>query len=92
MASVGVVYLAVRRWFSPGSALLAKTVLALTPVAALMFRYDNPDAMLTLLLTLAGYATMRALERGRTRWAGAGRSANRLPRAIPPRRQPLDPR
>jgi 4-amino-4-deoxy-L-arabinose transferase-like glycosyltransferase len=68
VASVGVVYLAVRRWFSPGAALLAGAVLALTPVAALMFRYDNPDAMLTLLLTLAAYATMRALEHGRTRW------------------------
>ena len=43
-------------------------MLALTPVATLMFRFNNPDAMLTLLLTGAAYATVRALEAGRTRW------------------------
>jgi 4-amino-4-deoxy-L-arabinose transferase-like glycosyltransferase len=68
VASVGVVYLAVRRWFSAGAALLAGAVLALTPVAALMFRFDNPDALLVLLLTAAAYATVRAVGGGRTRW------------------------
>jgi len=52
VAAVGVLYLAVRRWFSAGSALLAGAVLALTPVAALMFRFNNPDAMLVLLMTV----------------------------------------
>ena len=33
-----------------------------------MFRYNNPDAMLALLLTGAMYATMRGLERAKTRW------------------------
>ena len=33
-----------------------------------MFRFNNPDALLTLLLTGAAYATVRALESGRTRW------------------------
>ena len=33
--------------------LLAGAVLALTPVAAVMFRYNNPDALLVLLLTAA---------------------------------------
>jgi 4-amino-4-deoxy-L-arabinose transferase-like glycosyltransferase len=42
VATVGILYLAVRRWFSAGSALLAGAVLALTPVAALMFRFNNP--------------------------------------------------
>jgi len=42
--------------------------MALTPVATLMFRFDNPDAMLVLLMTLAAYATTRAIESGRTRW------------------------
>ena len=58
----------VRRWFSPAAALLAGAVLALTPVAALMFRYNNPDALLVLLLTAAAYATVRALERASTWW------------------------
>jgi hypothetical protein len=43
-------------------------VLALTPVAALLFRFNNPDALLVLLLTLAAYAMTRAIEAGRTRW------------------------
>ncbi len=46
VATVGVLYATVRRWFVPGAALLAGTVLALTPVAALMFRFNNPDALL----------------------------------------------
>ena len=43
-------------------------VVAPRPVAALMFRYNNPDALLTLLLVGAAYATLRASRRGRTRW------------------------
>jgi len=53
VACVGVLYLTVRRWFGPAAGLLAGTVLALTPVATLMFRFNNPDALLVLLLTLA---------------------------------------
>ncbi len=68
VATVAVVYLAVRRRFSAGAGLIAGAVLALTPVAALMFRFNNPDALLALLLTLAGYATLRAQERARTGW------------------------
>jgi len=68
VATVGLVYLSVRRWFSAQAALLAGAVVALTPVAALMFRYNNPDAMLALLLTGALYATMRGLERAQTKW------------------------
>jgi 4-amino-4-deoxy-L-arabinose transferase-like glycosyltransferase len=68
VATVGVIFVTIRRWFTPGAALLAGAVVALTPVATLMFRYNNPDALLTLLLTLAAYATVRAIEDGRSRW------------------------
>src|SRR6266545_3992502 len=68
VGTVGVLYGTVRRWFSPGAALLSGAVLAVTPVAALMFRFNNPDALLSLLLTLGGYATVRALEQASTRW------------------------
>ena len=68
VASVAFLYAAVRRSFRPGAALLAGLVLATTPVAALMFRYNNPDALLVLLLTVAAYATVRALERASTWW------------------------
>src|SRR4051794_31679899 len=59
VAAVAVLYATVRRWFSPGAGLLAGVVLATTPAAALMFRFDNPDALLVLLLTLSAYATVR---------------------------------
>jgi 4-amino-4-deoxy-L-arabinose transferase-like glycosyltransferase len=68
VATVGLLFVTVRRWFTPGAALLAGAVVALTPVATLMFRYNNPDALLTLVLTAAAYATVRAVEAGRTRW------------------------
>ena len=68
MASVALLYAAVKRWFGPQAGLIAGLVLALTPVAALMFRYNNPDALLVLLMTAAAYALVRALEHGRTRW------------------------
>ncbi len=68
VAAVGVLYAAVRRWAGPAAGLIAAAALACTPVAALMFRFNNPDALLVLLLTAAAYAMVRAIESGRTRW------------------------
>ncbi|MFI6352708.1 glycosyltransferase family 39 protein [Streptomyces sp. NPDC050743] len=68
VGTVAVVCAAVRRRFSPAAGLIAGAVLALTPVAALMFRFDNPDAMLALLMALACYFVVRAVEDGRTKW------------------------
>ncbi|MFF4030579.1 ArnT family glycosyltransferase [Streptomyces sviceus] len=68
VGSVAVVHASVRRRFSPAAGLIAGAVLALTPVAALMFRFNNPDAMLALLMALACYLVVRALEDGRTKW------------------------
>jgi 4-amino-4-deoxy-L-arabinose transferase-like glycosyltransferase len=68
VASVALLYLAIRRRFTPAAGLLAGAVLALTPVAALMFRFNNPDALLTLLLVGAAYALTRALEHASWRW------------------------
>ena len=68
VATVGVVHSSVRRYVSAQAGLIAGAVLALTPVAALMFRFNNPDALLVLLLTAAVVLTLRAVEDGRTRW------------------------
>jgi len=84
VATVGVTYASVRRTFErsgtvEGAAdghragLIAGALLALTPAAALMFRFDNPDALLVFLMTLAAYVVLRATEKasGRTlAWAG----------------------
>ena len=42
--------------------------MALTPVAVLMFRFNNPDAMMVMLVTLAAYATSRYVDDARMRW------------------------
>ena len=68
VGAVAVVYATVKRYFSPAAGLIAGVVLALTPVAVLMFRFNNPDALLTLLMALGGWATMRAIERGSIKW------------------------
>jgi 4-amino-4-deoxy-L-arabinose transferase-like glycosyltransferase len=68
VGSVLLLFAAVRRWFGPSAGLIAGAVLALTPVAALIFRFNNPDALLVLLMTAAGYCVQRAIERDRTRW------------------------
>src|SRR4051812_13288931 len=63
VASVGLLYATLRRTTRSASAgLIAGAVLALTPVAVLMFRFDNPDSLLVLLLIGSVAATVRALE------------------------------
>ncbi len=68
VGSVALLYGAVRRSSGPIAGLLAGALLALTPLAALMFRYNNPDALLVLLLVAAGYCTVRALDSASGRW------------------------
>jgi len=68
VATVALLYVIVRRQFGPAAATLAALVAALTPAAVLIFRYNNPDALLTLLLVAAAGALLRALENGRLRW------------------------
>ncbi|MFE9822513.1 ArnT family glycosyltransferase [Streptomyces sp. NPDC005791] len=68
VATAGVLYAAVRRRFSAAAGLITMAVFALTPVAALMFRFNNPDALLALLMTATVYCVLRALEGGRTKW------------------------
>lgn len=69
VGTVALLYAAVARIGGPRAGLLAGAALALTPVAVLMFRYNNPDAAMVLLMTAAAYCTLRALEPARgARW------------------------
>ncbi|WP_425831490.1 ArnT family glycosyltransferase [Streptomyces fractus] len=68
VATAGVLYAAVRRRFSATAGLITMVVFATTPVAALMFRFNNPDAILALLMTVTVYCVLRAMEKGRTKW------------------------
>lgn len=68
VGTVWLLYATVRRLSGPGAGLLAGAALALTPVAALMFRFNNPDAAMVLLMTAAAYCTVRAVSRPGARW------------------------
>ena len=67
VGTVALLYAAVRRVAGWVPALLAGAIFALTPVAALMFRFNNPDALLVLLMIEAAWTLQRAVEDGRTR-------------------------
>jgi len=62
VGTVWLLYATVRRWFSPAAGLIAGVVMALTPVAVLMFRFNNPDALLVLLLVAGAWAVTRAID------------------------------
>ena len=68
VATVALLYAAVARICGPRAGLLAGAALALTPVAALMFRFNNPDAAMVLLMMASAYCTVRALERASGKW------------------------
>nr|WP_301549239.1 glycosyltransferase family 39 protein [Pseudonocardia alni] len=79
VGAVALLHATVRRWAGPAAGLLAGAVLALPPAAVLMFRFDNPDALLTLLLVVAAWAGSRAVDaasvRASTWWLVAAGSA-----------------
>jgi 4-amino-4-deoxy-L-arabinose transferase-like glycosyltransferase len=68
VASVALLWDAVRRRFGESAGLIAGLVLALTPVEVVIFRYNNPDALVVLLMIGAAWALLRAVDDGRTRW------------------------
>jgi 4-amino-4-deoxy-L-arabinose transferase-like glycosyltransferase len=68
IVAVGLLYLTVKRVSGPAAGLGAGIALALTPVAVLMFRFNNPDALLVLLMVVAAYFVVRSLEKASWRW------------------------
>ena len=48
--------------------LVAALTLALTPAATLMFRFNNPDALMVFCYVVASYFTVRATETASRRW------------------------
>ncbi|MEV6622525.1 glycosyltransferase family 39 protein [Amycolatopsis sp. NPDC051106] len=68
VGSVWLLHATVKRTSGPAAGLVAGLVLALTPAAALMFRFNNPDALLVLLLVAGAHCVVRALEKASPRW------------------------
>lgn len=72
VATVGVLYSAVRRTFGHAAASVAALITALTPITVAINRDDNPDPVLVLLMTLGAWFTLEALRTKRLRhllWA-----------------------
>lgn len=76
VACTYLLYATVRRVWGNAAGIVAGIVFITTPVAALMFRFNNPDALLILLMLSAAACVLRGLElpadrhsnRVRTRW------------------------
>lgn len=68
VASVGVLYVLVRRSFGTVPALLAALALGVAPVSVVTNRNNTIDSLLVLTVLLAAYAASRAAESGRLRW------------------------
>ena len=76
VACTYLLYATVRRVWGNAAGIVADIVFITTPVAALMFRFNNPDALLILLMLGAAACVLRGLElpadrhgnRVRTRW------------------------
>jgi 4-amino-4-deoxy-L-arabinose transferase-like glycosyltransferase len=68
VATVALVYDLTRRLFGRTAGFVAGLVLATTPIAVAISRHNNPDALLILCCAGALWATVRALQDGRTRW------------------------
>ncbi|MCU1699702.1 MAG: family glycosyltransferase, 4-amino-4-deoxy-L-arabinose transferase [Mycobacterium sp.] len=73
VAAVAVLFATVRRTIPDRTqgtvaGIVAGVVLACTPAAALMFRFNNPDAFLVLLLVIAAYCLTRAVTTASWRW------------------------
>ncbi len=67
IATVVVLYDAVRRALGREIAILAALFMALTPVAVLVARYNAPDGLLLLLLVCAAWSLTVAAQSGRLR-------------------------
>ncbi len=75
VGTVALTWATVRRWAGDAAGLVAGAVVMLTPVAALIFRFNNPDALLVFVMTLGAYAVVRAVDAGRGLAARSAHSA-----------------
>lgn len=63
--TVYLLYVLVRRHTGAAVALLAAAFMSVTPVSTVMFRYNNPDALLILIMVSMALAVTTAIERQR---------------------------
>ncbi|GCE19088.1 glycosyltransferase family 39 protein [Dictyobacter kobayashii] len=66
--AVYVIYCLVRRYFGPVPGLIAALALAITPISVTLNRDNNLDPLLVLILLLATWCVMLAVDTGKLRW------------------------
>ena len=66
--AVALLYYLVRRAFGPLAGLLAALFLALTPISVATGRSNTVDSLLALVVLVAAWAALRAVESGRLGW------------------------
>lgn len=69
ICTVLLVHAISRAFLPPAYALFAGLAMATMPIATLMFRFNNPDALLVLLMTLCAWSTVRSLRNPSVVWA-----------------------
>lgn len=67
MATVFLVYRSALAWGSTRQAFVAGLLVVFTPVTSMMFRFNNPDALLLLLWALAAFLLIKSAERSSAR-------------------------
>jgi 4-amino-4-deoxy-L-arabinose transferase-like glycosyltransferase len=65
VAAVFVLHRLVRRWAGERPALVAALILALSPIGTAIYRANQADGLMVLLLLIAGYCVTRAVERAK---------------------------
>jgi 4-amino-4-deoxy-L-arabinose transferase-like glycosyltransferase len=71
-AAVPLLFVCVRRIWSPVAGVAAAAALAVLPVEVITSRSDTMDGVMMFLIVLALLAVVRAIETGRARWLMAG--------------------
>jgi 4-amino-4-deoxy-L-arabinose transferase-like glycosyltransferase len=71
-AAVPLLYVAVKRMWSPVAGIAAAAALAVLPVEVITSRSDTMDGVMMFLIVLALLLIVRAIETGRNRWMLAG--------------------
>ncbi|NWJ98000.1 MAG: glycosyltransferase family 39 protein [Chloroflexi bacterium] len=68
VGSVALLYLMVKRVFGPIAGLSSAFVLAITPIAVVMNRHNNPESLLLFFMLLGAWAISQATAKGRSAW------------------------
>ncbi|WAJ31725.1 glycosyltransferase family 39 protein [Arthrobacter sp. FX8] len=68
VSTVFLLHLLVRNRFGTAVGLLAASFMAVTPVSTVMFRYNNPDALLVLIMVAVAFTVLKAIDERRLRW------------------------